>query len=450
MMRRLLVLLLGLTAQALVLCAQDKQNYFYAPVGDVFASDPVLTTGNYYMYDFDTPAPTAPPKGYKACHISMYARHGARPYGRQTFYETLDKVFAEAARQDLFTEQGKDFYKRLQRVLVLTDSQAGTLTARGMEQHRMLAKQMYRNYPEVFKGRPNVGARSTTVPRCILSMSSFLQGLLSCSPKLQISQSASNADMPVLNPSCSLNVKVVMGYDDEKTIESPDAPWKSLYVDFWSKNCHPETFFEKIVKDVGALGAIAGDLVELQRKMFYLIADNQCVTDEFDFYDIATVDEMAAMWECENFRFYSIAGNSPWYNGHNWAYAEILARDILDCAKVDLEQGDVSARLRFGHDFKLINLLALLDVDGWNEMTPDRDEVKNIFRFYNAPMAMNLQFVFYRNRKGDVLVRPVLNGHDMALKVEGEAGPFYTWDGFEAFVSSRVALAQSILDSYGK
>ena len=60
-------------------------------------------------------------------------------------------------------------------------------------------------------------------------------------------------------------------------------------------------------------------------------------------------------------------------------------------------------------------------------------------------MSVNLQWIFYRNRRGDILVRILLNEQDLGLPV-GE-GPFYEWPALRAWCQERLALANHLLQS---
>ena len=54
----------------------------------------------------------------------------------------------------------------------------GELTPLGAEQHKQIARRMYKRFPSVFKDSVWVDAKSTVVIRCILSMENELQELI--------------------------------------------------------------------------------------------------------------------------------------------------------------------------------------------------------------------------------------------------------------------------------
>lgn len=51
-----------------------------------------------------------------------------------------------------------------------------------------------------------------------------------------------------------------------------------------------------------------------------------------------------------------------------------------------------------------------------------------------SPMAANVQFVFFRNPAGDVLVRILHNERDAGLPLGG--GPYYRWETFRDYCKS--------------
>ena len=170
------------------------------------------------------------------------------------------------------------------------------------------------------------------------------------------------------------------------------------------------------------------------------------MSDVIDFREFFDSEEAARLWELENWRFYQVSGPGRTYNDRNWAYAEVLLDQIVRSAGEDMAEGRMAARLRFGHDYMLVNLLTLLNLDGWNVATEDFGRIKEVFRFSELPMATNLKLIFYRNRVGEVLVRAALNDREVRLHIDGAEGPYYRWEDFEAFCRRRIALARQILE----
>jgi hypothetical protein len=314
----------------------------------------------------------------------------------------------------------------------------------GVVQQQELARKMLRDYPAVFRGRKVVDARSTTVPRCILSMTAFCDALGTAAPSLEIRQDASAADMYYLKPNSKYNPKVRPDEVDSK-MDVGEGRWLEPWREMWRQTAHPQEFFARLFKDPSFVEAF-GDPVHLGRECFYLMADTPCVSSEIDFREFFDSGEAARLWELENWRFYQVSGPGRTYQDRNWAYAEVLLDQIVRSAGEDMADGQTAARLRFGHDYMLVNLLTLLNLDGWNVVTEDFGRIKEVFRFSELPMATNLKLVFYRNRAGKVLVRAALNDREVRLHIDGAEGPYYRWEDFEAFCRRRIALARQILE----
>lgn len=446
-MKKTLILLLAVFS-AICLRAQD---YFpganpqpYPPFAESWKADPMMVTGNYLMYRMDTPAPTPAPAGFKPFYISTYGRHGARFFGRNEMYDTIARLFDAAIAQGALTPDGVEFRSRFQRVYAQAKGRGGDLTRLGVAQQQKLARKMLRDYPAVFKGQRLVDARSTTVPRCILSMTAFCDALGTASPSLEIHQDASAADMHYLKPNSKFNPKVRPDEVDSK-MDVGEGRWLEPWQEMWRQTAHPQEFFARLFKDPSFVEAF-GDPVHLERECFYLMADTPCVSDVIDFREFFDSEEAARLWELENWRFYQVSGPGRTYNDRNWAYAEVLLDQIVRSAGEDMAEGRMAARLRFGHDYMLVNLLTLLNLDGWNVVTEDFGRIKEVFRFSELPMATNLKLIFYRNRAGEVLVRAALNDREVRLHIDGAEGPYYRWEDFEAFCQRRIALARQILE----
>ena len=115
--------------------------------------------------------------------------------------------------------------------------------------------------------------------------------------------------------------------------------------------------------------------------------------------------------------------------------ARVLLQDFLDKADAAVAGTDIAATLRFGHDSILIRLLSLLGVEGCTAAEP---ATRHYWRAWQdwavSPMAGNLQLVFYRNRRGEILVQLLLNENEVRIPALG--GPYYPWAQLRAHIQS--------------
>lgn len=402
----------------------------------------MIVCGNYTLYNFDVPAQTPAPKGFQPVYISTYNRHGARTYGSDTGYDVWYAILQAAKADGQLTPRGEELYDEFMAIYPLVAGRAGDLTPIGYDQLREMGMRMYRDYPALFRDHPAVDACSTTVPRVILSMSAFCDGLKTCDPALLISQRSSLRDRPVLNPFSSSNPKVTA---KDKKIESRESIAEG-YLALMDDHIDYQAILSRFFKDTSyAYKGGRTNTMDICRWLHNIAVDLPCVTPDHNLMQFLTEDELFHFWRAENYRFYNVGSRTPLFKGRNWALHEILLRDILNRADEDMASGEPRVRLRFGHDFFIIGLATLLDLDGWNIEEGDPEKVDAVFRHYEVPMGMNIRFVWYRNKAGDMLVKVLLNDRECRFRIAGFDGPYYPWTAFRAFCASRLALADKIL-----
>lgn len=111
-----------------------------------------------------------------------------------------------------------------------------------------------------------------------------------------------------------------------------------------------------------------------------------------------------------------------------------------------MEKYPYSADFRFGHDGCIMALLALMGVDSWGQ-SAGFEEVKNIWQTYEIPMASNLQFVFYKNKKGLVIFKLMLNERNLTLPFQPYSGVYYKWEDFKKHYLPVIESAKAKLNN---
>lgn len=447
-MKRSIIILLGLFT-VLSAAAQTL-------TVDQVREDKLLATGNYLdLFHLRSDPHTRAPRGFKPVYLSSYTRHGARLFSRNELYDNAFRLLVTAEQQDMLTPGGQEFLRRFREFYPLVQGREYDLTTIGQEQHRQHAHRLYRQYRRLFRGRRHIDARSTQITRTILSMTAFTEEIKGINPRLRITTSSSPVDMGVLNPTSRFNPRAEQR-DYSATLEAPEAPWQGDYRRLWEDRSHPKEFFGQLFRDWKYVLNVYPDAVEAEKMFFFIIADAQCATGGTGpFLDFVSPEELYAMWECENFRIYNIAGLSECFGGRPWALSEVLLRDMISYTESDLAGRSVpgpypdpaDVRLRYGHDFKLSALMTLMDADGWNTTVSDPDRVKDVYNFSRLPMASSIEWVLYRNRKGDTLIKVVMNDNEIQLPIQSFSGPYYRWEDFKAHCEARLVMADNILDT---
>ena len=161
-------------------------------------------------------------------------------------------------------------------------------------------------------------------------------------------------------------------------------------------------------------------------------------------WDIFTMDELYGLWRANNMVFYYEKGPSGIDGGFLDGAAAPLLKDFVDDAAERVAEGKPAVTLRFGHDGVIMGLLNCMKVRGWCEKAASMEEIEVLWHDFDIPMASNLQWVFYRNAAGDVLVKMLLNEQEIEFPLESDTKPYYRWSDVEALY--RGILAESYYD----
>ncbi len=405
-------------------------------------------------YPYAEPACQAKaPAGFRPYHISTYARHGARLYSKESLYDQMHKLMTKAGDAGVLTPLGKELLDKSEAVYHTVKGRAYDLTEYGQLQHRVVAGRIMKSWKPVFKGRKTIAARSTQTTRTILSMTAALDEYRSLKPGLKVCFDASAADMGKLNPTSKYNPRAEER-DWSRAFEADTARWNPAFNAMWRKNLDPERFFGRFFTEPSFVLKVFKDYVSAARSFNFYMCFSETLGPGKSLMYMLDPEDAWKMWECENFRMYSCCGATPLYHGRNWALEEALLRDILDYLETDKDSGDVAARLRFGHDYKISGTLVLLDAEGWNICESDPEKVWKAYDFGRLPMASTLLFALYRGQNGQVLVRCTLDEVPQHFPIpcytdrRGRQWPgFYRWEDFRAHCQARLALADKILET---
>lgn len=417
-MKRLLTLLLLLLPLAAF--AQGEREALLAD----YKENVHRTCANTAPYEYIPGPKTRVPKGYKPFYISHYGRHGSRNNwnNKYRYYEQLSKWYHQADSAGILTAEGKAAMQLVDSVIVLHAGMDGRLTPLGAREHRQIARRMYVNNKDVFrKGSKKIVARSSIVPRVLVSMAAFTGELLSLQKDLDVSWDSGERLMSILSS------------DHTREMSSRTNAWRKE----WEKQhtYGTEAFLKRIFTDPEAGRAIA-DPARLMRRNYEVA----CVCPAFGLddrlFDLFEWPDLLFFGERKNISLYMNECNSVEMGDERMPGTDSLIRDIIERADAAIATGAVAADLRFGHDFQLLAASARLGFSGITERRSYEESVDwPAWRF--TPFAGNFQLIFYKNKKGEVLVKPLLNERETAI-VGLEGFPYYKWEEVRALWSSSL------------
>lgn len=400
------------------------------------------------------------PKGFKPFYFSMVGRHGSR-YEIEKHLECygLLAIFDKAEKLGILTADGKALHKQIAEICKAQTDNNGEISNLGMKQWEGIAQRAYNRFGAIFRSG-NLEAKSSISMRCVLSMVSFNQTIKGLYPKINIYQNSREVELQMLrplidNPYISKDAKALC--DEYRT----NGAWREVR-NKWLHSADASSFISKITTNRDALIKECG--AESDMNLAYLSSYVLLFAENFEKGDRAMLTRLFTPKELYNVYVYKTA---VWVNvffGRGNEYVEMrqshmrpLVEDILNKAQEAIEGKNPNvANLRFTHDSYVGPLLSVIGYDGcvpqWSE-----DIEKAATSFNHAlisPMAANLQIVLYRNKKGEVLVRSLLNERDAYLPIECETAPFYPWSDFCNHINKNMdyldGVQKRVLKKHGK
>lgn len=389
-----------------------------AQVGrDYILTHPHAATAHYATYPDSVPTQSLPPEGYEVFYLSHYGRHGSRYHTSRTTCRKALRVLESARELELLTPAGERLRERIALLAADAEGRAGSLSPRGVEEHRAIAGRMFRSFPALFAGEGCIECRATQSPRAILSMAANNERLRELNPRLAIVRRADKGEEAFLRHTPYMLAhkgrmgRLQTGFLRERLDCSRFAA--SLF------RVDPGVLMDveqlrDFMCDVYAAYAIAGCLGHLDVRLD----------------DVFTPDELFVLWQGQNLRNYLQCAHSVEFGDSVTADARPLLRDIVMRADAAIAGGGVVADLRFGHDVALAPLLALIGLDGRDAQCSDPERLHEVWcDFLVMPMAANVQFVFYRPEKGgQVLVKVLHNEREGRLPLDTDRFPYYRWE----------------------
>lgn len=418
------------TAAALslcALCAAQPPLYTEEEVRAMLREDHFRAANFHHAYEVPEIVDTRAPRGFKPFYISHYGRHGERHHIGYHNYTRPLEVLAPLDSAGLLTAEGHEIVAGLQAMYDAQKGMEGILTQKGAQTHRGIASRMYARYPGVFRqrGRDSVFCASTKVPRVIQSMDNFVLSLSGKARRLKFATFTGDR------------------YTDYLCRHVRERPGSEA-VDAWR-----DSVFNADFPSARIVGAMVSDPETAQRvllrnpsiadRILYGGAIARCFdSPQFDVFDHFTENEIYLWWKLNNADDFNDCATSVENGGYRpREVGGPILRDIVARADEAIAGGMHCADLRFGHDSGIMPLVALLNLDGLGEAVPAARSAERFLVFKEIPMGSNLQVVFYRNRRGDVLAKFLLNETERtvpALESVARNGVYYPWPELRAYL----------------
>ena len=389
--------------------------------------------GSQYLAYLDPVKPlTKAPKGYEPFYISHYGRHGSRWLLDDNAYSGLIRTLEKADGYGKLTAKGKKVLADMKEFYPTTIRRIGDLTTVGERQHHEIGRRMTEHFPEVFKGTPEVDARSTVVIRCILSMTAECEEIMAFNPKTKIHNDVSESLQYYLNQNWSGEVR-----RQEANGNRAAAVNRAKEM-----NTHPERFCNELFNDP-AYWNDSINAPSFMRAVFEVATNMQSHDTDIEFLSLFSKDEIYDLWKTRNIDWYLGYGPAPQTGSVMPFSQENLLKNILETADTIVNKKNWNgATLRFGHEVCVLPLSCLLELDSCGRVVEDLDNLDKYWVNYRIfPMACNVQLVFYRPTKGNgpILMKALLNeGEATIANLPTDNFPYYKWTDFKAYFEKKL------------
>lgn len=394
------------------------------------AQDRSLACGVYHPYFHGSLEDTPAPKGYKPFYVSHFGRHGSRYHTDYNYFKAALGALTAAEAEGNLTEEGLALLKDVRAVAQASEKMDGALSPLGGREHQEIARRMSARFPDVFRSRERLEVESVAsiIPRCIVSMANFTQSLAALHPSLEFESFSSQRHFEYI-------------MKDAEHREEVSAAVKVFQDSLRKAICGSEKMFRSLFRDP----VKARESIPSASKFMQSLYMSAAICPDLDFLGIDLMhyfdlDELVSQAEVTSARMYYRYANSQEFGDKNVRQADDLLADIV--AKADAALAPDSRRaadLRFGHDTGLLPLACLMGVSGVSYRCPTDGSWEHWVTCDQIPMASNLQMVFYRSKKGDVLVKLLYNEQETTLEgLDPAVGPYYRWSDLREFLVSKI------------
>ena len=414
-----IILLIAVLTLAVGGFAQDK-----AREDSILAANPDRLYGyNDVIRPSEFETPSKAPKGYEPFYIAHYGRHGSRFAWNKKTYTWVDEVLTAQKEAGNLTEFGLSLQEAYKPFAELCTPQTGDLTRKGWEQHKAIAKHMYKSYPKLFKRNPKIFAASSNSHRAMMSMQAFCLGLKECDPKLDIYAQMSSIYFDDCIPESGSNPNKLGPQEriPRLCIDQADAYAESLG--------DMDAILARVFVDADA--ALGEEKYDWLYELYTAYIGLNSLDFEVTLPELFTYDELRGFYLNDCVWFYSAMNDALDYGA--------LIKRLVESADEALAENRPSVKLRYGHDYVLDRYLSLAGINYFGRERPSIDWAYVYYPVREVPMGCNVQFVFYKSKKSpDVLVKVVLNGKEGTLPCEPVQGVYYKWEDYKAFLTETV------------
>ncbi len=428
--RKLLTLIIATSVTVLASNPDDwKVGSAHNDIRTEINNTPEKSGGIYYAYPVTADEIPEAAIKYQPVAIVHYGRHGSRWAIKEKQYDIADSLFGAWDAKGILTPFGKDIKQRLQTLGKHARGHSGELSPLGERQHKAIARRMVNRFYPLFVKSETIEARSSVEPRCIISMAAFSEQLKELLPGVTVNRHATPCDMDF----------IAYSTPEAKASGLPKAPWRKNKNKFVDSILDPKRFLTALLTDTTGISPQQGrQTMQLLHDIAIAIQDVDGL-DNIQLWDVFTDEEIYSLWQILNYEMYFRHGSAAGNGSHGKQSAASLLNHLIATADSAISGSTTAINLHFGHDTNLIRLLALMGVDGCDNIETDSKKYADVWQgFRVSPMAANLQLVFYRTADRRILTLIRHNEQTATVPIPQAEPGLYDWEKLKTYWQHRI------------
>lgn len=383
---------------------------------------------------------TPAPAGYQAVYINYAGRHGARHLTKDPARSFAFKALLKADSTGQLNDSGKNLLVQLQRLQKVEVKTLESISVSGAAELKNIAKRLYQNNKNVFKGTaPELLVATTKKGRTKESAEAFLTGFTQEDKKL------------------TANVK--FNYADDDNLRFYDfspayaqfkstGDWKQAYLKL-EKALGMEASRDQFAAKFFTAGFTAKWTAENKAGFmddiygFYTILDAVqaeikaagYTTEQVELKQFFTKNELQQLNKLSNAEDFLKKGPGMNHSGIQVKIAAPLLTDFINSTDAFLKAKPYAANLRFAHAETIAPFAALLDIKDASLSPSNVLDFEKYWKAENiAPFSANIQWIVYQSAGNQhYLVKCLLNEKEVAINgVTTKTFPYYSWESLRA------------------
>ncbi len=420
------------TAAFAIACAQTT---LAQPCGTGFL-------GTKTLYTAPGRSLSAAPAHYEPVFINYVGRHGARHLTKEVNTAYAWQLLHRADSAHSLTPEGLKLKQMVDRLAQIEHEKVKSISAEGEQELCGIGSRMAENYLSVFKASTQLNVAVTKEIRTQQSAGAFLQGLKAyLKDSVKISEHTDDTHLRFYDAA-----PAYVQFEKEGSWQQGiDQLEKQVNAVAIRRNLISRLFTPAFERTVNAKQAdkFTGDIYGFVSIMYSLaneIKQAGFTPEQLNFSSVFTCDELASLGKLDAADDYLKKGPGANVNGLQVRIAAPLLVDFIQSTDEFMKTGQPAANLRFAHAETILPYAALLSISSADKVTPDLNYLDKTWQAGRVGcLSSNIQWVFYKNKGGDYLVKVLLNERE--ARIDGlsvQHFPYYDWKELRKFYINKL------------